>query len=178
MSPLAHAARPELKSQRSSGARHFRAGQWGPEALKPNVPFVEVRWILRHQKIRPIPHVHSHHQREGEWRLEYLPQRDLYQTGRCLNYQERDKIKRKCVEMGLHLVILPSVEMNAEILNRRGRKDKNTNQGKKATQIIYISITFLTLRIRRCFRCFYLKSSIVYRLFRWKLSKLTADSTL
>lgn len=109
MSPLPHVARPELKSQRSSWTRHFRGGQWGPEPVKPNAPFVEVRWILRHQKIRPIPCLHSHYQREGEWRLEYLPQRDLYYTGKCLNYQERDKIKRKWVEMGLHLLTLLSV---------------------------------------------------------------------
>lgn len=102
----------------------------------------------------------SHHPREGEGWLNIYSQ-EICTRGGWFTLK-RTKLK----------VFPPSVEMGAETCNwKEGGKTKTQYQGKKA-------IYGLTLKTRPCSKCFYLNSSIVYRLFRWKLAKLPADSVL
>lgn len=77
----------------------------------------------------PAPTRTTRERDNGEW---VFTSERFVLYGRCLNYQERDKIKRKWVEMGL--VFSYSTISGNECRNmqlKRGSKDKNINQGTK-----------------------------------------------
>lgn len=79
MNPSVHAARPEVKSQRSSCTRHLVRDQWGPgDCFQTGCPSLEVRWTVHQLKIRAIPRSPYHHQREGEEWLNISPERSVF----------------------------------------------------------------------------------------------------
>lgn len=130
--PSSTCSKAELKFQRCTWIRHLReASEDKRLVVKSDVPSLEVRWTVRHQKTRPIPHPRSQHQREGSWRKNICLKEICIIWG-CPNYQERDKIKTKWVEMGLlfSYSITSGNECRSTQL-KRGRKEKNINRGTK-----------------------------------------------